>query len=170
MFVCKRWFNVASDDILWKKISEQQFGPRKAGANATEDDQISWREAYAQQAIKRLKWRQAFAKDNNGASLLDARVFQSKLVQYCKKKRLKITESWDCLLGVVGTTGVGKTCLLISATELRFPKDYVPTVFDGFVAGLDSPLATTGIGFSFCDTVGQGNPWYEPERYKRYSN
>jgi len=169
MFVCKRWFHVASDDILWRRVTEQQFGPCKPASNSPEEeDRISWREAFAEQAAKRFKWRKIFVEDNNGASLWDGHGFKSTLFEYCKKKGRRISESYHCLPVVVGVHGVGKTCLLIATTSLEFPTEYVPTVFDGFVGGLESPLAKRGIGWSFWDTLGPG-PQNAP-RYHRYRN
>ncbi|KAE9981377.1 hypothetical protein EG328_011727 [Venturia inaequalis] len=58
-------------------------------------------------------------------------------------------------LVVVGDGGCGKTCLLISYAEGRFPEKYVPTVFENYITMTTVPGTTKDIELALWDTAGQ---------------
>jgi len=76
------------------------------------------------------------------------------------------TTSKNIKLVVIGDGAVGKTCLLISYANNRFPEEYVPTVFDNYVVNLTA--GETHIELGLWDTAGQEE--YDRLRPLSYAN
>jgi len=76
------------------------------------------------------------------------------------------TQTKSIKLVVVGDGAVGKTCLLISYANGKFPEDYVPTVFDNYVVTLH--INEDPVELGLWDTAGQEE--YDRLRPLSYAN
>lgn len=62
--------------------------------------------------------------------------------------------AYNMKIVVVGDGGCGKTCLLVSYAQNKFPEVYVPTIFENYVASVQSPNGKV-IELALWDTAGQ---------------
>ena len=73
---------------------------------------------------------------------------------YPMQDTLKKYSNYNMKIVVVGDGGCGKTCLLVSYAQRKFPEIYVPTVFENYVTNVITPNGKI-IELALWDTAGQ---------------
>lgn len=74
--------------------------------------------------------------------------------QYKVQSKFDTNTNYNMKIVVVGDGGCGKTCLLVSYAQNKFPEVYVPTVFENYVTTVQAPNGKT-IELALWDTAGQ---------------
>lgn len=73
---------------------------------------------------------------------------------YPIQSTFKKHSNFNMKIVVVGDGGCGKTCLLVSYAQQKFPEIYVPTVFENYVTNVSTPNGKI-IELALWDTAGQ---------------
>lgn len=78
----------------------------------------------------------------------------SEIPEYERTSRKGKSPEFHLKLVVVGDGAVGKTSLLVSYTQGKFPEAYVPTIFENYVTNVKGPAGKV-VELALWDTAGQ---------------
>lgn len=88
------------------------------------------------------------------ATAASAVIINPKVADYEITATVAKNSTYSMKIVVVGDGGCGKTCLLVSYTQQKFPEIYVPTIFENYVTTVRSPQGKL-IDLALWDTAGQ---------------